>query len=139
MLADEKVRNVADQATDAPYSEEYCCEVIVSGKFLAANAKATAAATRALLKGAKWVEANPAAAAQLSVEKKYLASNPQINTVAISHLQYIPSVSRAEASVLTADEGMKTAGSFYQALMSQIWPNAPSYISRAFPTNGSET
>ncbi len=70
LLADEKVRNVADQATDAPYSEEYCCEVIVSGKFLAANAKATAAATRALLKGAKWVEANPAAAAQLSVEKK---------------------------------------------------------------------
>src|SRR5207253_6973939 len=74
LLANEKVRNVADQATDTPYNEEYCCEVIVNGKFLAANPKSTAAATRALLKGAKWVEANPAAAAQLSVEKKYLAS-----------------------------------------------------------------
>jgi len=110
LLADGKVRNVADQATDSPYSDEYCCEVIVNGKFLAANPKATAAATRALLKGAKWVETNPAAAARLSVEKKYLASNPEINTVAISHLRYIPSVSRAEASVLTAAEGMKTAG-----------------------------
>src|SRR5207244_10828698 len=110
LVAQGKVKNVADQAQDAPYKDEYCCAVIVNGKFLAANPKAAAAATRALLKGAKWVEANPAAAAQLSVEKKYLASNPQINTVAISHLRYIPSVSRAEASVLTAAEGMKAAG-----------------------------
>ena len=34
-----------------------------------------AAATRALLKGAKWVEANPRLAAMMAVEKKYLASN----------------------------------------------------------------
>src|SRR6266699_2092536 len=64
-----QVKNVADQAQDAPYKDEYCCAVIVNGKFLAANPKAAAAATRALLKGAKWVEANPAAAARLSVEK----------------------------------------------------------------------
>src|SRR5437899_9174923 len=74
LLAQGKVKNVADQAKDAPYKDEYCCAVIASGKFLAANPKAAAAATRALLKAAKWVEANPAAAARLSVEKKYLAS-----------------------------------------------------------------
>jgi NitT/TauT family transport system substrate-binding protein len=51
LLADGKVRNVADQATDAPYKDEYCCAVIVNGKFLANNPKAAAAATRALLKG----------------------------------------------------------------------------------------
>jgi NitT/TauT family transport system substrate-binding protein len=84
--------------------------VIVSGKFAAANPKAAAAATRALLKAAKWVQTNPAAAARLSVEKKYLASNPELNTVAISHLSYIPSVSQAEASVKSAAEEMKKAG-----------------------------
>ena len=110
LLADGKVRNIADQATDAPYSDEYCCEVIVNGKFLAANPKTSAAATRALLKGAKWVETNPAAAARMSVEKKYLASNPELNTVAISHLRYIPSISGAEAAILTTGEGMKAAG-----------------------------
>ncbi len=52
--------------------------MVVNGKFLADNPKAAAAATRALLKGAKWVETNPAAAARLSVEKKYLASNPEL-------------------------------------------------------------
>src|SRR5436190_13082676 len=56
LVAEGKVKNIADQATDAPYKDEYCCAVIVNGKFLAANPKAAAAATRALLKAAKWVE-----------------------------------------------------------------------------------
>jgi len=60
LLEQGKVRNIADQAADAPYNEEYCCAVLVNGKFLARNPKATAAATRALLKAAKWVETNPA-------------------------------------------------------------------------------
>jgi NitT/TauT family transport system substrate-binding protein len=110
LLANGKVRNVVDQASDSPYKDEYCCAVVVNGKFLASNPKAAAAATRALLKGAKWVETNPAAAARLSVEKKYLASNPELNTLAISHLRYIPSVSGAEDAVKSAAAGMKVAG-----------------------------
>ncbi len=110
LLANGKVRNIADQAADAPYKDEYCCAVLVNGKFLARNPKASAAATRALLKAAKWVEANPAAAARLSVEKKYLASTVEQNTIAISHLRYIPSVSGAEAAVRLAATEMQMAG-----------------------------
>ena len=110
LLANGKVRNVVDQATDSPYKDEYCCAVVVNGKFLANNPTAAAAATRALLKGAKWVETNPAAAARLSLEKKYLASNPELNTLAISHLRYIPSVSGGEAAVNSAAAEMKKAG-----------------------------
>ena len=79
LLAQGKVRNVADQAKDAPYKDEYCCAVLVNGKYLAKNPKASAAATRALLKAAKWVNTNPAAAAKLSVEKKYIASTYELN------------------------------------------------------------
>ena len=110
LLADNKVRNIADQAADAPYRDEYCCAVLVNGRFLARNPKAAAAATRALLKAAKWVETNPRAAAKLSVEKKYLASTVEQNTIAISHLRYIPSVSGAETAVKLAATEMKTAG-----------------------------
>jgi NitT/TauT family transport system substrate-binding protein len=110
LMADGKLKNIADQATDAPYNNEYCCAVLANGKFLAKNPKAVAAATRALLKAAKWVETNPAAAAKMSVEKKYLASNPELNTVAISHLRYVPSVSGAEAAVKSAAAEMKRAG-----------------------------
>ncbi len=81
----------------------------MNGKFLARNPKASAAATRALLKAAKWVETNPAAAAKLSVEGKYLASTVDMNTVAISHLRYVPSVSGAEVAVRLASAEMKTA------------------------------
>ena len=126
LIAEGKVRNVADQAKDPPYKGEYCCAVIVNGKFLAANPKTAAAATRALLKAAKWVEANPAAAARLSVEKKYLASNPELNTVAISHLRYVPSVSGAEAAVNSAAAEMKIAG------MLSPSTDVPSLAKRAF-------
>lgn len=110
LVSQGKVRNVADQATDFPYSEEYCCAVLANGKFIARNPKATAAATRALLKAAKWVETNPAAAAKLSVEKKYLASTADQNTFAISHLRYIPSVEGARTAVRLAAGEMQKAG-----------------------------
>jgi NitT/TauT family transport system substrate-binding protein len=126
LLAQGKVRNVADQATDMPYKDEYCCAVIVNGKYLTANPRNVAGATRALLKGAKWVEANPAAAARLSVEKKYLASTPELNTVALSHLRYVPSVSGADDAVKSAAAEMKVAG--------MLTPNTdvPELAKRAF-------
>jgi NitT/TauT family transport system substrate-binding protein len=110
LVAEGKVKNIADQAADMPYKDEYCCAVIVNGKFLRANPRAAAAGTRALLKGAKWVETNPVIAAKLSVEKGYLASNPELNTVALSHLRYIPSVSGGEKAVSSAAAEMKIAG-----------------------------
>jgi NitT/TauT family transport system substrate-binding protein len=126
LVANGQVRNIMDQAADAPYKDEYCCAVVANGKFLAANPKAAAAATRALLKAAKWVEANPAAAARLSVEKKYLAANPELNTVAISHLRYVPSVSGAETAVNSAAAEMKTAG------MLSPTTDVPAMAKRAF-------
>jgi NitT/TauT family transport system substrate-binding protein len=107
LLASGKVKNVADQAVDEPFASEYCCAVVANGKFVANNPKAAAAATRAILKAAKWVEANPRAAATLAVEKKYLASTPEINTVAISHLKYEPSISGGEKAVHSAALAMQ--------------------------------
>src|SRR6184192_4081154 len=109
LIAEGKVRNIADQIMDEPYNQEYCCEVVANGKWVDANPKAAAAATRALLKGAKWVETNPKAAAILAVEKKYLASTPELNTTALAGLRYVPSVHLAEESVHNAGREMKVA------------------------------
>src|SRR5437667_1884500 len=109
LIAEGKVRNIADQIMDAPYKDEYCCEVIANGKWVDANPDRAARATRALLKGAKWVETNPRAAAVMAVEKKYLASTPELNTAALARLRYIPSVHMAEESVHTAGREMKVA------------------------------
>src|SRR5207302_3120664 len=46
----------------------------------------------------------------LSVEKKYIASNVDLNAHAIANLQYVPSVSGAEAAVISAAGEMQKAG-----------------------------
>jgi NitT/TauT family transport system substrate-binding protein len=104
-------RNVEgmDEATDLPYANEYCCEIIANGKWIDANPDSAARAARAILRGAKWVQQNPKAAAQLAVDKKYLASTVELNTVAISRLKYIPSVAEAEHSLYTAAKEMRAA------------------------------
>lgn len=110
LLALNKVRTVADQAVDPPYRDEYCCVSVVSGKLARDDPARAAKVTRALLKGAAWVDRNPLAAARLSVQKKYVASSEEINAHAITKLQYRPSVERCRASIDQAVEDMRTAG-----------------------------
>lgn len=104
-------RNVEgmDEATDMPYANEYCCEIIGNGKWIDANPDSAARATRAILRGAKWVQENPKAAAQLAVDKKYLASTVELNTIALSRLKYIPSIQHAEDTLFTAAKEMREA------------------------------
>jgi len=110
LLAEKKVQNVSDQTLDEPYASEYCCGVIVNGKYADTNPEATAAVTKAIMKGAKWVETNPRAAAVMSVEKKYIASNPELNADALGRLRYVPSIVGGKDAIRGAAEGMKRAG-----------------------------
>ena len=111
LIAQGIARNVEgmDEATDMPYAKEYCCEIIANGKWIDANPDTAARATRAILRGAVWVQQNPKAAAQLAVDKKYLASTVELNTVALGRLTYIPSVSIAEQTLYTAAKEMREA------------------------------
>src|SRR5881398_142861 len=111
LIAQGIARNVEgmDEATDEPYASEYCCEIIGNGKWIDANPDSAARAVRAILRGAKWVQENPKAAAQLAVDKKYLASTVELNTVALSRLKYIPSVKVAEETLYTAAREMREA------------------------------
>src|SRR5262249_34334276 len=101
-------RNVEgmDGATDLPYANEYCCEIIANAKWIDAEPDSAARAARASLRGAKWVQENQKAVAQLAVDKKYLASTVELNTVAISRLKYIPAVAEAEHTLYTAGKEM---------------------------------
>ena len=110
LLGMDKVRTVADQAVDPFYRDEYCCATVVSGAFAKRDPAGAAKVTRALLKGALWVEENPTAAARLSVEKSYIAASTEINAHAISHLKYMPGVTRCRKSLDLAAGEMKAAG-----------------------------
>jgi NitT/TauT family transport system substrate-binding protein len=110
LIANQKVHPVCDQASDAPYDDEYCCIVTVNGKFARENPTAAAKVTRALLKGAKWVSMNPTAAAKLAVEKNYVTATTEINAQAIAMLKYEPGVAKARQDVRTAALAMRKAG-----------------------------
>jgi NitT/TauT family transport system substrate-binding protein len=109
LLANEKARKIVDMSEDLPYSEEFCCVTAVNAQFAANNPKAAAAATKALLKGAKWVAANKTAAAKLAVEKGYLAATAELNAQAIRDLKYIPGVTKARADILQIAKEMRQA------------------------------
>src|SRR5881396_3778281 len=111
LIAQGIARNVEgmDEAMDMPYANEYCCEIIANGKWIDANPDTAARAARAILRGAVWVQQNPKAAAQLAVDKKYLASTVELNTIALGRLTYIPSVSIAEQTLYTAAKEMREA------------------------------
>jgi NitT/TauT family transport system substrate-binding protein len=102
-------RTIADQAKDEPYADEFCCAVVVNGEFARKYPAAAAKVTKAILKGAKWVQENPKAAAELGVEKKYITAKVDINTQALMQLKYIPSVSQGKRSVEMAAADMKKA------------------------------
>ncbi len=104
---------VADQELDEPYKDEYCCVVVVSGRLARNNPAAAAKVTRALLKGAKWVGDNPKAASELSIDKDYVPSSPnirEINMQALLKLDYTPGVSKCRKSLDEATADMKRAG-----------------------------
>jgi NitT/TauT family transport system substrate-binding protein len=126
LMAQDKVNIVCDQAVTPPYSDEYCCVVTLNGKFARENPSAAAKVTRALLKGAKWVNANPTAAARLAVEKNYVSATVEINAQAISALKYEPGVARAHRDLQSVARELKTGGFLKErtdpeALVQQSW------------------
>jgi NitT/TauT family transport system substrate-binding protein len=104
------VKTIADQATDQPYADEYCCASVVSGKLARKHPQTAARVTRAILKAARWVQENPAEAARMGVEKEYVASTPEINAQALMKLKYIPGIARCRTSIDNAAQEMKKAG-----------------------------
>lgn len=103
-------RNIADQAIDPPYCDEYCCVTAVSGRLARDNPEVAAKLTRAILKASKWTQENPSAAAKLSVEKDYTAASIEINSEALAQLRYIPGVADAKKSISQAARDMQRAG-----------------------------
>lgn len=85
-------RALIDTAKTAPFDQEYCCVAMVTSKLAKANPKAAEKATRAILKGASWVQAHPEEAAKLELDKKYVAGNLALNTSLLKKYHFIPSV-----------------------------------------------
>lgn len=81
-----------DTATDPTYKDEYCCNAFVTSKLAEENPEAAAAFTRAVQKGAQWVEEHPEETVKIIVDKKYTAGDADLLAAILETYNYKPSV-----------------------------------------------
>jgi NitT/TauT family transport system substrate-binding protein len=105
-----KYREIINNSTFKPYSQEYCCLLVMRGSLVKSNPKTAAAITRAYLNSAKWVNSHKNEIAKIMVNKKYVAGTVGENQRALSKLNYWPSISGGKKAVLATALSMKKAG-----------------------------
>jgi NitT/TauT family transport system substrate-binding protein len=104
------VKSIVNQSTDAPYKDEYCCVVVVNGKIARKEPAVAAAITRAMLKAAAWIEANPRKTAELAVKAKFIGGDAELNTRVLTKLDYVPSVEGGRGATRTAAVALRRIG-----------------------------
>ncbi len=107
---DGKAKSLYDSAVDEPFSLEYCCLVVVNGTLLEKDPAIAAAATRAILKGASWVNSNQQEIAQIEVDKKYVPGDVTVNTQVLANYNFEPSVQGGQDAVTNGAKEMKEIG-----------------------------
>jgi NitT/TauT family transport system substrate-binding protein len=110
LLSEGFAKDIVNSSTDAPYKDEYCCVVFVSGQLIKSDPDTAARLTRAILKAAKWVSSNPQSAAEICVEKKYLSGTVELNARVLAQLNYVPSVEGGAEATKTAASAMQKVG-----------------------------
>ena len=83
---------IIDTASSEGFKDEYCCGAFVTEKLATEHPEVAAAYTRAVLKAAVWVNEHPDEAAQLQVDKNYVAGAPAFNASVLKSYNYLPSV-----------------------------------------------
>lgn len=105
-----KAKSMYNSAKDAPFKDEYCCLTVVNGKLIEKDPETAAAATRAIMKGAKYVSENPKEIAKIEVEKKYVPGDVEVNASILASYNYIPSIKGGADAVNSLSKEMKKLG-----------------------------
>jgi NitT/TauT family transport system substrate-binding protein len=96
---DNNYTTLLDIHNDDPFINVDCCFVGVNGDLVKNNPAKAAAITRALLKAADWVAQNPAAAAKIELDYKYVGGDLDLNTAMLASYKWDPSVKQAQNNV----------------------------------------
>ena len=83
---------IFNQATDPLYENEYCCAFVFSPEFAEEHADLAAKTLKALQKACMYVDQHPEEAAQIQVDKAYVAGDPKLNAKLLESYNYRPSI-----------------------------------------------
>ncbi|MDS1030769.1 ABC transporter substrate-binding protein [Bacillota bacterium LX-D] len=107
---DGKAKSIYNSATDSPFKDEYCCLVVVNGNLIEKDPDTAAAVTRAIMKGARWVNSNQQEIAKIEVEKKYVPGDAEVNAQVLATYNYEPSVEGGQKAVINGSKEMREIG-----------------------------
>jgi NitT/TauT family transport system substrate-binding protein len=90
-----KGRAIANTATDDYLHDEFCCVIAVRSEIVQKYPQETAKFIRAVQKGAKFVQENPAEAARILAANNFVPGDPAVNAQVLATYDYRASVSQA--------------------------------------------
>jgi NitT/TauT family transport system substrate-binding protein len=91
-VKENNLKVLLDTATDAKFKNEYCCLSFVTAPLAEKHPEIAAKFTRAVLKASEWVEQNPLEAANIQIEKNYVAGDAEFNASLLASYSFKPSV-----------------------------------------------
>ncbi len=89
-------RKLFDLTEDGKFKEEYCCAAFVTTTAALEHPEAAAAYTRALMKAAAYVQAEPENSAKLQIDNNQCSGDLENNAKLLESYNYQPSVSAIE-------------------------------------------
>ncbi|WP_425802656.1 ABC transporter substrate-binding protein [Desulfitobacterium sp. Sab5] len=105
-----KTKAIFDSAMDDYLKNEFCCVTFLRNEIVKNYPDIAAKYTRAIQKGAKFVQENPEETARIQVEKKWTPGDPKVNAEVLKTYNYIASVSGAEAAIKRNIEDLQRIG-----------------------------
>lgn len=103
-------KTLIDTLTDNKFSKEYCCQSYVTTDLVRNKPEAAAAYTRAILKGAAFVQANPEETARIQIENHFVEGDPVLNGKILKILNYNPGIKEAKQTIANITNELKEIG-----------------------------
>lgn len=101
---------VLDTATTKGWAEEYCCDLVVTNKFIEQNQAAAKALTQAIQKGSIYIKEHPEEVAKLLIEKKYVSGDEKGYAELLKSYNYKPSVQGGYDAIKSSAQDLSDLG-----------------------------
>lgn len=127
------LRVLLDTSKDKPFGDEYCCALFMASKLIKSDPATAEKVTRAVQRASQWVQEHPLEAAQLEIDKKYVAGNAELIAGMLKSYNYTPSVQGGYDAMLKTVEGLNAIGLIKPGTDAKKFTDAHTAFFKNFP------
>ena len=103
-------RVLLDTSKDKPFGDEYCCALFMASKLVKGDPETAKKVTRAVQRASQWVHDHPEEAANIEIEKKYVAGDVKLVAALLKSYDYSPSVQGGYDAMLNTVKSLSEIG-----------------------------